>query len=257
MDPHGVDVLDGADDDHVVLEVAHDLELELLPADHALLEQHLVGRRGVEAGLDHRVELLVGGRHPSPVAAESEAGPDDERQAEPLLEGHPSLGHALDNGAVGHAQPDRGHGLAEFVPGLGPVDRGIVGADQLDAILLEGAVLGERHGQVERCLAPEGGKQSVRPLDLDDLGHHFGNEGLDVGAVRERGVGHDGGRVRIDQHHLEALLHKHLAGLGAGVVELAGLADDDGTGTKQEDLADIGAAGHASATLPFGLTGLD
>ena len=55
---HRVDVLDGADDDHVVLEVAHDLELELLPADDALLEQHLVGGRGVEAGLDDAVELL-------------------------------------------------------------------------------------------------------------------------------------------------------------------------------------------------------
>ena len=36
VDAHGIDVLDGADDDHVVLEVAHDLQLELLPADDAL-----------------------------------------------------------------------------------------------------------------------------------------------------------------------------------------------------------------------------
>ena len=32
MDAHGVEVLDGADDDHVVLRVAHHLELVLLPA---------------------------------------------------------------------------------------------------------------------------------------------------------------------------------------------------------------------------------
>src|SRR4029453_15365165 len=37
---HGIDVLDGADDDHVVGEVAHDLELELLPPDHRLLDEH-------------------------------------------------------------------------------------------------------------------------------------------------------------------------------------------------------------------------
>ncbi len=147
--------------------------------------------------------------------------------------------------------------LAELVAGFGPADGGIVGADQLDAVLLEGAVLGEGDGQVEGGLAPQGGQKGVRPLHLDDLGHHFGHQGLDVGAVGEGGVGHDGGRVGVDQHHLETLLHEHLAGLGAGVVELAGLAYDDGAGTKQEDLADVGAAGHESATLPFGLTGLD
>ena len=110
VDAHGVDVLDGADDDHVVLEVAHDLELELLPADDALLEQHLVGGRGVEAGLDHRVELLVGGGHPSPVPAQGEAGPDDEGQAEAVVERGAGLGHAVDHRALGHAQADGGHG---------------------------------------------------------------------------------------------------------------------------------------------------
>ena len=147
--------------------------------------------------------------------------------------------------------------VAELVAGLGPVDGRVVGADELHAVLLEGAVLGEGDGQVEGGLAAQGGQQRVRPLHLDDLGHHLGHQGLDVGAVGEGGVGHDGGRVRVDQHHLEALFHQHLAGLGAGVVELAGLPDDDGTGAEQQDLVDIGAAGHASATHPFGLTGLD
>ena len=38
---HRVDVLDGADDDAVVRLVADHLHLELLPAEHALLDQHL------------------------------------------------------------------------------------------------------------------------------------------------------------------------------------------------------------------------
>ena len=162
----------------------------------------------------------------------------------PSCERGAGLGHGVDHGALGHAQADGGHGGAELVAGLGPADGGVVGADELDAVLLEGAVLGEGDGQVERGLAAQGGQQGVRPLHLDDLGHHFGHQGLDVGAVGERGVGHDGGRVGVDQHHLEALLHEHLAGLGAGVVELAGLPDDDGAGAEQHDLVDVGAAGH-------------
>ena len=41
---HRVDVLDRADDDAVVRLVADDLHLVLLPAEHALLDQHFVGR---------------------------------------------------------------------------------------------------------------------------------------------------------------------------------------------------------------------
>ena len=44
VDPHGVEVLDGAHDDHVVLVVAHHLQLELLPAQYRLLHQDLVHR---------------------------------------------------------------------------------------------------------------------------------------------------------------------------------------------------------------------
>src|SRR5207237_1131156 len=38
---HRVDVLDRADDDDVVLAVAHDLELELVPAEDGFLDEHL------------------------------------------------------------------------------------------------------------------------------------------------------------------------------------------------------------------------
>ena len=41
---HRVEVLDRADDHDVVALVAHELELELLPAEDRLLEEHLGGR---------------------------------------------------------------------------------------------------------------------------------------------------------------------------------------------------------------------
>ena len=47
--PHRVDVLDRADDHHVVVAVAHDLELELAPAQHRLVQQHLIDRRDRQA----------------------------------------------------------------------------------------------------------------------------------------------------------------------------------------------------------------
>src|SRR5690606_232833 len=67
---------------------------------------------------------------------------------------------------------------------------------------------------------------------------------FDVDRVRRVGVGHDRGRVGIHQHHAVALLAQRLAGLRAGVVELAGLADDDGAGADDEDGLEVGAPWH-------------
>ena len=71
------------------------------------------------------------------------------------------------------------------------------------------------HGQVQAGLAAEGGQQGVGPLGLDHLGHDFPGQRLDVGAVGHARIGHDRGRIGVDQHDLVALLAQGLAGLGA------------------------------------------
>jgi hypothetical protein len=58
------------------------------------------------------------------------------------------------------------------------------------------------------------------------------------------GVGHDRRRVGIDQDDAVALLAQRLAGLRAGVIELAGLADDDRAGADDQDAFDVGSFGH-------------
>src|SRR5690606_39919826 len=51
-------------------------------------------------------------------------------------------------------------------------------------------------------------------------------------------------RVGVDEDDTQALLAQHPAGLGARVVELGGLPDDDRAGPDDEDAGDVGAAGH-------------
>jgi hypothetical protein len=55
---HGIEVLDRADDDAVVLPVADNLHLEFLPPDHRLLDEELARGGSVEAALADRVELF-------------------------------------------------------------------------------------------------------------------------------------------------------------------------------------------------------
>src|SRR3546814_3459776 len=77
---HRVEVLDAAHDDAVVRGVANHLHLELLPAQHRLLDQHLVHRRELEAALDDLLELLDVVGDAAAAAAEGERRPDDGRE---------------------------------------------------------------------------------------------------------------------------------------------------------------------------------
>ncbi len=126
-----------------------------------------------------------------------------------------------------HFQADPLHGRLELVARFGLGDHRGVGADHLDAVLLQHAVMVQVHRQVQARLAAEGGQQGVGPLGLDHLGDDLPGQRLDVGAVGHLRVGHDRGRVGVDQHDLVPLLAEGLAGLGARIIELAGLPDDD------------------------------
>ena len=58
MHAHGVHVLDEADGDHLVLGVADDLQLQLLPAEHRFLDQDLADQAGGEAAAGDHAQLL-------------------------------------------------------------------------------------------------------------------------------------------------------------------------------------------------------
>ena len=256
---HRVEVLDGADDHDVVVGVAHDLELVLLPAEDRLLEEHLGGRAGLEAGAGHpaQVRLVVGEARAE--AAHGEGGAHDDRVAELLGGGEGAVQGESDLlprrgplGSVIGIADDRARRLGaaalddtlEPLPVLTELDRLDVGADERAAVLLEdpGVVQGDRG--VEGGLPTERGQDGVGALALDDLLDDLGGDRLDVGRVRELGVGHDRRGVGVDEDHADPLLLEDAARLGAGVVELAGLPDDDRAGADDEDALDVVALGH-------------
>ena len=124
-------------------------------------------------------------------------------------------------------KPDAVHGLAELEAVLGLLDRLGVGTDHLHAIFVERTVLEERERGVERGLAAHRRKHRVGPLLLDDRGDIFGGDRLDIGGVGHLGIGHDRRRVRVHQHDPVAFGLERLGRLGARIIELGRLADDD------------------------------
>ncbi len=243
VDAHRIEVFDAAHDDDVVGLVAHHLQLVFLPADDRLLDQHLADRTEVEAVGDQLVELLAVVGDAAAAAAHREARPQHTRQTDAVADVL-RLGQRSCDAALGHRNADLLHRLLEFLAILGLVDDGRRGTDHLDLVFFEDAVAVQVHRAVERRLAAERRQQHVGPFALDDAGQRFPGDRLDIGAVGRLRIGHDRGRIGVDQHHLVALFAQGLARLGAAVIELARLADDDRTGADEEDFLDVGTSRH-------------
>ena len=148
VDAHRVHILDRADDDGIVRPVADHLHLIFLPAEDGFLDQHLVGRRGLEAAADDVLELLAIIGDAAAGAAQREAGADDGREPDMLQCRHGVI-HVMGDAALRTLQPDPVHRLPELQPVLRLFDRLGIGADQLHAIFGERPVLEERERGVE------------------------------------------------------------------------------------------------------------
>ena len=243
MHAHRVDILDRADDDAIIRLVADDFHLKLFPADNALLDKDFIDRRGIEPALADQAEFLDIIGNATARATEREGGADNGRQTD--LD-HRRLGllHGMHDGRARALQADFFHGGAEALAVLGLIDDIGLGADHLDLEQIQHAAPVELKGTIERCLAAHGWQQGIRALDLDHLGDHFRRDGFNIGRVRELRIGHDRRRVGIDQDHPVALGLQRLHRLHPGIIEFAGLADDDRTCANDQDGFDVGAFGH-------------
>jgi len=136
------------------------------------------------------------------------------------------------------------HGRAEFFAVFGLLNDVSAGTDHLDIIFFEDAGFDQIERAVERGLSAHGGEQRVRSFPGDDFLDEVRGDRLDIGCVGELRVGHNRRRVRIDEDDPEAFFLQRLHCLNAGIVELAGLADDDRPGADDQDGRDVGAFAH-------------
>ena len=155
---HGVEVLNRANDDDVVREVAHHLELELFPAEHALFHQALVDGREVEAARENLHQLFAVVGDAAAGAAEREAGADENREAE-LAGEVEAVAQVVDERGAWHFEADADHRVLEEQAVFGFLDGFELGADELDVESVENTGVGKIDGEVEGGLAADGGKK--------------------------------------------------------------------------------------------------
>ena len=143
----------------------------------------------------------------------------------------------MSHSRLGNIETDLDHRLLENQTVFPALDGIRFGPDQFGAQPLESAAAMQLHRRIERCLASERRQNGIRLFPGDDFLDNRRCDGFNIGPVGEFRIGHDGGRIRIDQNHLVSLLLERLAGLHARIIEFATLADDNGAGPDNEDFA--------------------
>ncbi len=243
VDAHRVEVFDGADDDAVVRLVADHFHLVLLPAEKRFFNEELVRGRQRQAALADFHEFLHVVGDAAAGAPEREGRTNHGGEAHLRLHGH-GFGHVVGDAGAGALKADAVHRLLEALAVLGLVDRFRRSADQLHVVLLEDAFLVQGHREVQGRLAAHRGQNGVGLFTGDDAFQNTRVERFNVGGVRGVRVGHDRGRIGIHQNDAVPLFAQRLAGLSAGVVKFAGLADNDRAGAENHDGFDVCTFGH-------------
>ena len=244
MHAYGVNVLHGADGNHVALAVPHDLELDFLPAGDALFHQNLGDGAQAQAVLGNLPQLLLILADAAAGAAQGVGGTHDHRIADLFGEGQ-RVGDVLHHLGGNAGLVDGLHGLLELQAILGLLDGLAAGAQQLHAVLLQEALLGQLHGQGQATLAAQGGQQAVRLFLDNDAPQRLQGQGLNVDMVGGSVISLNGGGIGVDQHHLQPGSLQRAAGLGACVVELRRLTDDDGAGANNQNLVQFRIQRHS------------
>ena len=240
-----VEVLHAADGNHVAGRIAHGFKLDLLPAGHTLLDEHLGNGGKIQAVACDGRELLRGIRDAAAGAAQGIGRTDNNRVTD--LRG--DLQRLLHRGGGGGRNYRLSHlfqGLTEALAVLGALDALDIRAEKPYAVLLQGSVTAELHGEGQAGLAAEACQQAVRALLGNDAAQGLRGQGFEIDGIGQLLVGHNGGGVGIDKDGLDAFLPQNAAGLCARVVKLSRLPDDDRSGTDHQDLMDAPVLRHVS-----------
>ena len=162
--------------------------------------------RGERKGVfHHRRQLIVVAGEAAASAAQRKRGAKDDRITDLMRSGNGFL-HGVGDVGRDNGLADALAELLEQLAVLGRLDALGVGAQQLNAALLQHALLGQLHSEVKAGLTADAGDNRVRTLIAADARHILERQRLHIDLVRNGGIRHDGRRVGIGEDNLVALL---------------------------------------------------
>ena len=113
MNSHGIEVFNRANEDALILEIAHDLHFVLLPSQQALFDKNLPHRRGIQTLADHFVEFLSIVGNSATRTTKSERRPNDKGEVSHFLKAGLRLFQSINSYGFCHIETNFDHGLLE------------------------------------------------------------------------------------------------------------------------------------------------
>ena len=238
MDSHGIHILDKAYGDHVVVLIADNLKLQLLPAGYGFFYENLSDQTGRQTSLANGAEFIFIIYKAAAGTAHGVGGTKNYGITELIGNGQCFV-YRVGNLAAGNLDAQSVHGLFEFDTILAAFDGIYLNTDNLDIILVQYTCLRQLGAEVQSGLSAQVGKECIRPFLLDHCSQSLHIKRFDVGYIRHFGICHDRCRIGVDQNDLISKASESLAGLCAGIIELAGLTDNDRSGADNENLVNV------------------
>ena len=140
MHPHRIKVFDGANNDNVVVDIAHDLHLILLPTDDRFLDENLGDRRKGQSVQDQVIEIISIVSNGGSAPAHRKAGTDNAGQTNFRQRLAGFLDRVYDS-SFADVHSNLFHRKLECIAGFGFMDHLRIGTDHLALKLLQDAVL--------------------------------------------------------------------------------------------------------------------
>ncbi len=194
MNAHGVEVFDGADNDAVIIFVAHHFHFILFPANQRLINQQLIGWREIQTAFTDLFKLFAIVSNTAAGAAHGKRRTDDAGKADIFSHFQRFIHVVCDTGASG-VEANALHRLIKALAIFCFINRIGGGADHGDAKLLQHALTFQFQRTVQRRLAAHGWQNRIRALFFNNLANDFPVNRLNIGGIRHFRIGHDGGRI--------------------------------------------------------------
>ena len=242
---HRIDVFDKADRDHVVVCIPDDFQLQLFPAKDGLLYQDLSHQGRLKTPCTDLFQLFHVVYQAASGAAHGICGTQDYRIAQLVGDGQCFI-NGIGDFAPGHFDPEALHGMLEFDPVFTAFDRIYLDADDLYIVLFQYTFFGKLRTKIKTRLSSEIGKKSVWSFFRNDLLHAFRIQRFNISNVSNFRIRHDRRRIGIDKYDFIAEISERFARLGAGIVKLTGLTDDDRARTDDQDFMNVCSLRHSN-----------
>src|SRR5690606_37022899 len=160
MDPHGIKILDRANDNDVADVVTQQFKFKLLPAQDALFDEHLVYRRSVEAAVQRVVKLLRVVNEAATGSAQCVGRSDYKRETD-FLSDLLALQERRGRGAAADANAEFLHFQPEFLAIFGCLDGVDVHTNYPHPVMLPQTCFLALDTEIQRSLAAHCGQYGV------------------------------------------------------------------------------------------------